>query len=73
MNSCDFHGLTKEEALAKVESILYSVRVREAEETWDFVTGTGPLQDYLVEWCKENELVFSILYWNSGIIKVEID
>ena len=73
MNSCDFHGLNKEEALSKAEAILYSVRVREAEELWSFITGTGTIQDFLVEWCEDNKLRWDIPSWNLGIIKIDID
>ena len=71
--SDNFHGLNKEEALEKAESILFQVRSQEIEETWDFITGSGPLQKHLIKWCKLYELKYEISSWNLGLLKVYLE
>ena len=73
MNSFDFHGLNKDEALEKAESILFKVRNNRFEESWDFITGTGSLQKHLMKWCDLYGLTYDVSSWNLGVIKVVME
>lgn len=69
----DFHGLFPNEALQKADNLLYQVRKTKQEEIWNFITGTGPLQNTLILWCNENKLRYEIIASNLGVIQVWIE
>lgn len=68
----DLHGLNLDEALIKLHLIVGRVRLTEPEE-WSFITGSGNLQNTIIEEIKEYGLDVHIPSHNLGVIHVNIE
>ena len=73
MREYDFHGMTVEEALKKMETIIGDVRIDGNCEDVRIITGRGPIRNAILKLCDEYDFDHDFELGNDGALYITIE
>ena len=73
MTRIDFHGMSLEEAIAKIEQEIDNVRVSRKAEEYEFVVGYGIIRNELVKILRDYGIDHSVKLSKRGVITAVLE